>query len=155
MTDRWLTYHELAEALGCSFVAAKSRAKRARWRRQTGNDGLARVLLPEGTELRPVRPRTATGSAPGPTPRTAAESAPGSHPRTETELLARLERLQAELMDAVRKLGAAEGELTALKTQVSYLREDRDVWRQAAQDAQRHLAERRPGWLAQLGRRAS
>ena len=133
MSDRWLTYHELAEALGCSSVAAKSRAKRARWRRQTGNDGLARVLLPEGTELRPVRPRTATGSVPGPTPRTAAESAPGSQPRTEAEWLARLERLQTELTELARKLGAAEADAASARSAMDELRQDRDVWRARAE----------------------
>ena len=126
MADRWLTYQELGEVLGCSAVAARARAQRARWRRQTSNsDGLARVLLPDDAELRPVRTRNTRPSAPGAHPRT-----PNA---TEGELLTRLAALQTELADMARKLGAAEERVEGLRTvldverrQASELRQDRD-----------------------------
>jgi hypothetical protein len=46
-----LTYRELAGRLGCSVEAARRRALRARWVRQSGNDGKVRVLLPEDYEI--------------------------------------------------------------------------------------------------------
>lgn len=46
MAESWVTYFELAEVLALpSPEAARQRAIRKRWRRQTGNDGRARVLV--------------------------------------------------------------------------------------------------------------
>src|SRR3954453_812215 len=39
--------------MGCPSGAARARAVRRRWRRQIGNDGLARVLVPDGEDLSP------------------------------------------------------------------------------------------------------
>jgi hypothetical protein len=41
-----LTYRQLAEQLGIKPASAKARALRNRWRHTTGNDRLARVLVP-------------------------------------------------------------------------------------------------------------
>jgi hypothetical protein len=50
----WLTYREAAAALGLpSPSAAIYRAMRGRWPKRLGNDGLARIQLPEHTN--PVR----------------------------------------------------------------------------------------------------
>lgn len=48
-----LTYAELAERIGRSEPAARSLAKRKRWRRLVGNDGIARITIdePELVEL--------------------------------------------------------------------------------------------------------
>jgi hypothetical protein len=55
METSWLTYREAADALGLpSPAAAKLRAKRGRWPKRQGNDGLVRVEIPEGTT--PHRP---------------------------------------------------------------------------------------------------
>jgi hypothetical protein len=45
MDEEWLTYAEVADRLGVTPEAARSRAKRLCWRRQTGNDGRALVLV--------------------------------------------------------------------------------------------------------------
>jgi predicted ArsR family transcriptional regulator len=45
MTDTWMTYADLADRLGVSAEAARQRAVRGRWRRQTGNDGKTLVLV--------------------------------------------------------------------------------------------------------------
>jgi hypothetical protein len=45
-TGIWLTYEALAVARDIQRDAARRLAQRHRWRRQTGNDGLARVLVP-------------------------------------------------------------------------------------------------------------
>ncbi len=109
MADRWMTYAELGDALGCSPAAARARAKRRGWRRQPGNDGVARVLVPDGEDLAPLRPP--------PVQRTGPESAPGTDPgplEREAELLVKLDRLQAEMTELARKLGTAEGALQAV-----------------------------------------
>lgn len=51
MDGVWLTYRELGVRLGVSVEAARRRALRARWTRQSGNDGRARILLPEDYEI--------------------------------------------------------------------------------------------------------
>lgn len=51
-----MTYAELASARGISAASAEHLARRRHWKRQRGNDGLARVLVPEG-EDRPPQPR--------------------------------------------------------------------------------------------------
>jgi len=51
MSGEWLTYRELGVRLGVSVEAARRRALRARWTRQSGNDGRSRVLLPDDYEI--------------------------------------------------------------------------------------------------------
>jgi hypothetical protein len=43
----WLTYEEVAVRLGVTPRAARARAFRARWPKLKGNDGRARVRLPD------------------------------------------------------------------------------------------------------------
>jgi hypothetical protein len=44
---QWLTYAEAGERLGVSAEAVRARVIRGAWRRQVGNDGLARIILPD------------------------------------------------------------------------------------------------------------
>ena len=77
MTDRWMSYAELARALGVSVDGARRRVQRGRWARQTGNDGRARVLVPEGVDLerRPDRAGdVAPNDAPDVTPNVASDN---------------------------------------------------------------------------------
>jgi hypothetical protein len=68
---RWLTYAELAEARGISKASATRMAFRRRWRRQVGNDGVARVAVPIGQDTpqeapnRDTRPANQDGSMDG------------------------------------------------------------------------------------------
>jgi hypothetical protein len=48
MADDWLTYEQAAERLGVSPEAIRQKAIRGRWQRTKGNDGKARVRLPDG-----------------------------------------------------------------------------------------------------------
>jgi hypothetical protein len=59
-TGRWLTYDELAVVRGIKRSGAVRLVQRLKWRRQAGNDGKARILVPHD-ELRVVsgtRPHT-------------------------------------------------------------------------------------------------
>ena len=58
MEGAWLTYREAAERLSSTPEAIRYRAIRGKWPRTRGNDGRARVQIPE--EPNPVR----TPSAP-------------------------------------------------------------------------------------------
>ena len=57
MAETWLTYRELAEALAISAEAARQKAIRARWQRQRGNDGKARILVDLEAEQAAHTPR--------------------------------------------------------------------------------------------------
>jgi len=64
MEPEWLTYAEVADRLGVTPEAARSRAKRLGWRRQTGNDGRALVLValePRPPGDPPMTPRSPPG----------------------------------------------------------------------------------------------
>jgi hypothetical protein len=50
MEGDWLTYVEAAERLNTTPEGVRQRAIRKRWQRTVGNDGLARVRLPEGLD---------------------------------------------------------------------------------------------------------
>jgi DNA-directed RNA polymerase specialized sigma24 family protein len=45
MEPEWLSYQEVADRLGITPEAARSRAKRLGWRRQLSNVGRAMVLV--------------------------------------------------------------------------------------------------------------
>ena len=48
MSDSYrpMTYAEMATAMGIGIESAKNLARRKRWGRQRGNDGLARINVP-------------------------------------------------------------------------------------------------------------
>jgi hypothetical protein len=54
MPDEWLTYSEIGARLGLNAEAARTRARRAGWRTQPGNDGRTRVLVPDRALQHPV-----------------------------------------------------------------------------------------------------
>jgi hypothetical protein len=57
---QWLTYEELAKARGIQRLAAVRLTQRHKWRRQRGNDGHARVLVPDDMLPRGVATVTTT-----------------------------------------------------------------------------------------------
>jgi hypothetical protein len=57
MAETWLTYADLAKALGITPEAARQKAIRGRWRRQRGNDGKALVLVDVEAEKATHSPR--------------------------------------------------------------------------------------------------
>src|SRR3954453_10513966 len=149
--------------MGCPSGAARARAVRRRWRRQIGNDGLARVLVPDGEDLSPKWTPTVRLNDSETTPQTdSPPSAPTTPPPRDydAELMAKFERLQAELVEMARKLGAAEADVTSAKGLVEELRQDRDAWRaqiegarSEAEQARSELAayRARPWWRRAFG----
>lgn len=103
MDTESLTYRELAERLGVKPESARKTAQRKRWKRVTGNDGLARVLVPIEALARP---------------QDVPEDIPAdSHPLQELE--GRIEILKELVAAERRRADAAEA--------------DRDAWRDQAQ----------------------
>ncbi len=51
---RWLTYSEIAEALGIARESARQLVIRKHWGRRKGNDGCARIAVPK--EALPIPP---------------------------------------------------------------------------------------------------
>ena len=103
MDEEWLTYAAIADRLGVTPEAARSRAKRSGWRRQMGNDGRARVLAviePRPPGDHPVTDPSPSGRKPvDPALVTALEA----HIAT---LKADVERLEAQLAGAGVDLAA-------------------------------------------------
>jgi hypothetical protein len=160
-----LTYAELAARLGRTEIAAKSLAKRKRWRRSTGNDGLARVTLDE-SELEPLADpdRRGPGRPPANSSR-APQSDPGPDSvQTIFELQSKLavaEALAADRKDAFDGEHArAERlieEVASLARQLARVTEEaggreRDLQARLA-DAERELAvvRARPWWRRLVG----
>jgi hypothetical protein len=99
MEGDWLTYAEAAERLKTSPEAVRQKAIRRRWQRSVGNDGRARVRLPDGWS-NPVR--TPSGRPNKSNVRTPSE------PRTDTHLIKALEAHVATLKE---QLAAAEARI--------------------------------------------
>lgn len=125
MTDpvepaEWLTYAEMAERLGIAPESARTLAKRRRWPRRAGNDGLARIAVPlsrlnppddPGSDPRatpPDAPRYAPPVAPRFDPGNAPPLAPGSAPPSDPS-----SPLVAELRERIAGMVERVGELRA------------------------------------------
>jgi hypothetical protein len=147
---RWLSYAELAEVRGITRKAAARLALRHRWRRQPGNDGATRVLVPPGNERRQA-PRDDGALAP-PSDTTAAavwrERAQVAERRVDAadtdrrSAIALAEQTVTLLTDAVARADRAETAIAAERQRADALRDrldgmqrDLDAARRWAQDA--------------------
>lgn len=118
----WMTYAEAATALRIAPDSVRQRARRGRWARRLGNDGLACVEVPDALLSAPTSPAT-TPTTPGPTPIHLMRQ---RIVELETELAARPAR------DTILQMEARIADLSA----------DRDAWRVLAQ---------RPWWRRLVG----
>jgi len=99
MDSGWLTYREAAERLGSTAEAVRYRAIRGKWPRMRGNDGRARVQVPD------ERP---SATPPVRTPSTRAFEAP-----LIKALEAHLEATKEQLAEARSRLAVADASLAA------------------------------------------
>lgn len=165
----WLTYEEAGKALGIKTASAKRLSFRRHWPHRAGNDGLARVGVPV-TELPRVTGDVTEGIT-GDTHRTALVDDSGTSAGDKSDGAAALalaldrieslagrvghaqaevERLRAELADALRARGAAEaaaadarrGEEEATRRAREVERDALDGWQVAAALARRLAAPR-------------
>lgn len=63
---RWLTHSEISQVYGIGRESVVKLVRREKWRKQPGNDGAVRVLVPSEW-LRPARERS-PGSSPDSSP---------------------------------------------------------------------------------------
>ena len=91
MDGTWCTYAEAAARLGLSSAAVRRRAIRGHWARMPGNDGRARILVPEDLVAPPMRTPRAPSDAELPVP----------------ALQAHIETLRAQLSQRDEQLAAA------------------------------------------------
>ena len=159
---KWMSYDELAAAMGINRESARQLAIRKRWGRRKGNDGKARVGVPEDT-LRPD-PRPATG----PSTSESMSSAPSDVTAAVQVLTRHIERLEQELATAKERADeqasgmlemrserdALAARLEALRTVLEIEKQRTNEWKAVAdrfaQQAEK-LASRKPWWLRLVG----
>jgi hypothetical protein len=174
MTDiRWLTYDELSSELGIARESARQLVIRKRWSKNKGNDGKARIGVPE--ELLQARTSADTGDGTSPDtshdPSESPSADTGDDPSVIRVLTRHIERLEKErdaLADRLSAVAAErdEGRLHAAsveplratidllkqalnteKNRTEELRRERDRWSNMA-EAQRQLVDltrKKPG----------
>lgn len=114
---RWLTYDEVARELGITRDSARQLAIRKRWARQKGNDGRAKIGIPEEE----LQARTADVTPQAPSDRTSQglSDDTGADPSVIQVLTRHISRLETEL-ETLKEERAAErdrvqGEVEALR----------------------------------------
>jgi predicted nucleic acid-binding Zn-ribbon protein len=131
----------LAHRAGISLLSARRITHRHKWRKIRGNDGRTLVHVPiEYLEKRDADSQKPVASTVTSTADTTVTPTVTSTVDM-TEIVSRLDRLQAEMIEMAKKLGASEAETTAAKAALDELRQDRDHWRQMAETAQQQQAQ--------------
>lgn len=141
MSDEWLTYEQASERLGCTAQAVRQKAIRGRWQRSRGNDGKARVRLPEGST---DSVRTASVQASGKGVRTPSEQV---NDRATVERLTRA--LEAHIATLQAEIAAERGNVESLRAEIAA---ERARGLKAIEDYRELVAEhdRRGNELAEL-----
>lgn len=102
-----MTYDEAAAALGRSHDAVRQLARRRRWRRVIGNDGLARIGVPDDYSD-PPRPLDV--------PRTTSPERPGDVRPNATDML--VAELRDRLAEMQTRLAAVDAERVGLRQEI-------------------------------------
>jgi len=115
MSDEWLTYEQVAERLHVTLRAARARAFRGRWSKMEGNDGRARVRLPD-EPCAPARSMTVR-----PTDSALATALREHNDTLKTQLAA----TEAQLAEANARADKAIAALSTLADEIAKLAEER------------------------------
>lgn len=131
---RWLTYDEIAAVRGTQRVGAIRWVQRHKWRRQPGNDGLVRVLVPPNALTPTTPPRRSTPTV---TPDSAAaftsavaaikEAHAGEVAALREHLTARAEQAEQGREAADARADRAEATLSAERARADELRQRIDA----------------------------
>jgi DNA primase len=152
MGDEWLSYREAAERLGVSAENVRHRAIRGRWPRTRGNDGKAKIQLPEQGP-NPVRTPGERPKQPG--VRTPSEQ--GANPQTIKALEAHVATLLSQLAATEARLSEAGDRETRLVADLAGERARTglaiETFRALADklDALAAATQRRPWWRRLAG----
>lgn len=117
-----MTLAQLADARGISKASATRMVRRHKWRRQPGNDGLVRVLVPPGQAERP--PADAPRRAQKPGVLAVIEAALSAQARAE----ARADRLEVELTAARAEVAEARARTDLLQAELAATLAKRRPW---------------------------
>jgi uncharacterized protein YdbL (DUF1318 family) len=118
---RWLTYDEVAREMGIARESARQLAIRKRWARQKGNDGRARVGVPEEElQARVTGDDTPHGPSDAPSDDT------GRDPSVVQVLTRHISRLEGELKALKQEREAERGRLQG---EIGVLRQEWDAER--------------------------
>lgn len=165
----WMTYQDIAEGLGINVASARRRAFRAGWERRAGNDGLARVAVPNDViaEMKPRHSGIPMIRRRGRPPKQASNPSdePMSNPSDELsearvssahaeaavralrETVARLDEegswLRTELDDVRQRLASAEAAKASIETAKA-------VAEAKLQALEAEVSRRRASWLGRL-----
>jgi hypothetical protein len=174
MADVWMTYRELADALGISPAAAQARARRnvraGKWRHRIDNDALktARVLVPPG-DLDAMRKEAGGATQPPALGDTQGDTIPHDVSALQAELKAshealaaqqeRADKAEARADRAETERDAARGEATAERARAAQAEREREearIGRAAAEGEVKGLREAldeacRPFWRRWIG----
>jgi len=130
---RRMTYAELATVRGISALSAERLVRRRHWPRQTGNDGVVRILVPL-TEARKVSGKRHVAS-------------PGHSPRTEPDIRGVIREVIREIAGAappdVRDDIREDDRGTTLESAIEVLREQLRIANELAANAGRQLEAER------------
>src|SRR5215217_7079288 len=130
MDTKLLTYGELAAHLGIAVDSAKRLARRRRWQKQPGNDGLARVAVPVERLVRPDVPADDPADVPGDIRGDIPADIPEDDRGDVRAVISALEDHVATLKAALAK---AETEAKRDRARADGLNQDLDVaWRELA-----------------------
>jgi hypothetical protein len=142
---QWMTYAEIAEALGLpSSKAGEAKARRSKWERIIGNDGFAKVAVPRSVleEPHPLRRPNAASTR---RPYVGAATAPPTNALMD-ELRQRAataedrsRELAGELAVQHERAGRAEGEATGLRDALAHERAEAARERNRREAAEREL----------------
>jgi hypothetical protein len=166
MSTVWLTYDELAERLGIERESARQHVKRKHWARQRGNDGKVRIGVPEEVLSARSEPDTEGGTEP--------VQAPVQDPGVTAVLTRHIERLEAQLEEALKRAGdkdevvkerdlliaqveslndSTKIQVDALRAALAAAERDRDRWHEVATAKPEQAApvERRSWWRRLAG----
>ncbi len=169
-TAEWMTYRELADALGITYRAAEARARRhvraGTWPHRIDNTGAraARVLVPLA-ELERMRQELTDPPIALPVGGTVGDTQGGTYAPTLNALLTDLKAAHEVIVSLHERVGRAEGEAGALRDALAHERTsraaaeaerlataaERDAAQAAAQAAQAErdtLAADLAGWTA-------
>jgi hypothetical protein len=143
MTERLLTYAEMEVALGRTPEAVRQLVKRRRWRRTIGNDGKARIAVPEDFLEANTPDDTATTVPTTPERHPAAPEVIVPAPVEPTgDARALLDMLQARIAELDGEVKEARATVTILTARAEVL----DALFQAEQRRAQELAADRDRW---------
>ena len=155
MTHIAITYEELSHRAGISILSARRIANRRKWRKVRGNKGRTLAHVPcEYLEKHEAHSAENDKSVPVTAPATVPAAVPVA------EIMVRLDRLQAELIEAAARRGADEALIEELRADRDEWKAQADAWRAHAETAQQQqvqaaqqqdeLRQDRDMWRAQI-----